>query len=62
MKNLSEPRIKKYCGKNPKLDEIENILQRHANKYKKSFEYFEIICEWNLQLFDTIRSVTSKKM
>ena len=35
MKYLSESMVNKYCVKNPKPDEIENILQRHVKTFKK---------------------------
>ena len=62
MKHLSEPIINKLCVKNPKVDEIENLLQRHVIIYKRKYEYFKIICERKLQFIDTIKCVTSKKM
>ena len=42
MKLLSEPIINKYYVKNPKLDEIQNTLQRHVNISKKTLNILRL--------------------
>ena len=60
--DLSESIISKLCVKNPELIEIEKILQKHVNNYKRRFELYEIICEWKLLFIDTTIFVKSKRM
>ena len=54
--------INKYCVKNLELIEIEEIFKKHVNNYNKKFELYHIICNWKLQLIDTIIVVKSKRM
>ena len=53
--------INNYCVKNPGLIEIEKILGKHVNIYKKKFELYHILCQWKLQFIDDATDVNSKR-
>ena len=59
---LSESIINKQYVKNPEFIEMEKILQKHVNKYNKTFEFYHIICQWKIQFVDTTICVKLEKM
>ena len=60
--DLSESISNKYCVKKPELIEIEKILQKHVNNYKKRCEFYQIIFKWKIQFADFTIHVKSKRM
>ena len=61
-KTLNESIICKYTVKNPSFLHMEDILKNFVDDYNKKFEFYLILCKWNLHFSDTIINVKSDRL
>ena len=51
--------VNKYSFKTLELSQINNIVKDYVNDYNRKFDYYTVVCNWNL-IFDNGVSVDVK--
>ena len=55
--------VNKYSIKTLELSQINNIVKDYVNDYNRKFEYYTVVCNWNLTFDNGVRvDVRSKKL